>query len=316
MYTTCPYCHTSFKITAKQLKVAAGKVRCGHCNKVFDAIAALSDSLNEKVVSSSLPQINKLNHSEIETKNTENSQAKLLSLSGKASEHQKKTSRHTEVIHKTDVGHRHKAVSSHERANSLEQDSSQEPFSNIEPENGEPEVYFPEQFEQTQAKILFGWLFLAMILAATLAGQHLHFNSYRYAQNSLYRPLLENLCNISNCQLPLQHDVKKITVVDSTQVRVNEQLSDILDIQLRFRNQAEFIQSYPLLKITFSDTTGQLVAERIFTPLEYLALQQDQAETIHEQIQQGLRPQQNSAVFMQIVDPAPQISLGFEVVFL
>ena len=53
MYTDCPNCHTYFKITPMQLKAAEGKVRCGSCNHVFNALT----NLVEKVppVSSRIP---------------------------------------------------------------------------------------------------------------------------------------------------------------------------------------------------------------------------------------------------------------------
>ncbi|MGE5625696.1 MAG: DUF3426 domain-containing protein [Bacillota bacterium] len=41
MFTTCSHCHTRFRVTAKQLKAAGGQVRCGKCDQVFDAFAAL-----------------------------------------------------------------------------------------------------------------------------------------------------------------------------------------------------------------------------------------------------------------------------------
>jgi predicted Zn finger-like uncharacterized protein len=37
MYTCCPHCQTCFRITKPQLDVAQGKVRCGHCQQVFNA---------------------------------------------------------------------------------------------------------------------------------------------------------------------------------------------------------------------------------------------------------------------------------------
>ncbi len=45
MYTECPNCHTFFKVTSAHLKVAEGRVRCGTCNKVFNALAALTDTV-------------------------------------------------------------------------------------------------------------------------------------------------------------------------------------------------------------------------------------------------------------------------------
>jgi predicted Zn finger-like uncharacterized protein len=47
MYTRCPKCATVFRITAAQLRVAEGDVRCGNCAISFNALVALSDDLPE-----------------------------------------------------------------------------------------------------------------------------------------------------------------------------------------------------------------------------------------------------------------------------
>ena len=44
MYTQCPDCSTSFRVTAEVLKQAAGKVRCGGCGNAFNALDYLSES--------------------------------------------------------------------------------------------------------------------------------------------------------------------------------------------------------------------------------------------------------------------------------
>ncbi len=49
MHTRCPTCSTVFRVTSEQLRLKAGKVRCGHCQTVFNAFdqferAAHSDS--------------------------------------------------------------------------------------------------------------------------------------------------------------------------------------------------------------------------------------------------------------------------------
>lgn len=44
MYTTCPHCRIEFHISAAQLQIAAGKVRCGNCAKLFSAIRRLHDA--------------------------------------------------------------------------------------------------------------------------------------------------------------------------------------------------------------------------------------------------------------------------------
>jgi predicted Zn finger-like uncharacterized protein len=59
MLTRCPECATVFRVTPEQLKARQGRVRCGRCHCVFNAIDALIENLPANVVSSSetpLPQ--------------------------------------------------------------------------------------------------------------------------------------------------------------------------------------------------------------------------------------------------------------------
>lgn len=41
MQTRCPACGTSFQVTPEQMRLKGGKVRCGHCRVVFNALAYL-----------------------------------------------------------------------------------------------------------------------------------------------------------------------------------------------------------------------------------------------------------------------------------
>ncbi|MGH8220552.1 MAG: zinc-ribbon and DUF3426 domain-containing protein [Steroidobacteraceae bacterium] len=43
MFTTCPKCSLKLVVTASDLRVAQGYVRCGRCSNVFNALAGLSD---------------------------------------------------------------------------------------------------------------------------------------------------------------------------------------------------------------------------------------------------------------------------------
>lgn len=43
MYTRCPECATVFRVTAEQLRMAHGDVRCGNCSKSFNALLSLMD---------------------------------------------------------------------------------------------------------------------------------------------------------------------------------------------------------------------------------------------------------------------------------
>src|SRR5581483_7995374 len=46
MYTVCPKCALTLTVTAADLRVAQGYVRCGRCSNVFNALARLSEDRN------------------------------------------------------------------------------------------------------------------------------------------------------------------------------------------------------------------------------------------------------------------------------
>ena len=42
LFTRCPSCETTFRVTTPQLQASGGQVRCGHCHIIFDAFATLT----------------------------------------------------------------------------------------------------------------------------------------------------------------------------------------------------------------------------------------------------------------------------------
>lgn len=49
MITTCPKCHTAFRVSSQQLNVREGKVRCGRCSNVFNGFMHLATPEQEEV---------------------------------------------------------------------------------------------------------------------------------------------------------------------------------------------------------------------------------------------------------------------------
>lgn len=50
MRTRCPVCSTVFRVTSEQLRLRAGKVRCGNCQAVFNAFDELVSEANEPLI--------------------------------------------------------------------------------------------------------------------------------------------------------------------------------------------------------------------------------------------------------------------------
>lgn len=53
MITRCPECATAFRVTPAQLEARHGRVRCGHCGEVFDALKTLESIAEPAPVSES-----------------------------------------------------------------------------------------------------------------------------------------------------------------------------------------------------------------------------------------------------------------------
>lgn len=53
MITTCPACHTAFRITREQLDARQGRVRCGLCKEIFDARISLRNFAGDEAQTAS-----------------------------------------------------------------------------------------------------------------------------------------------------------------------------------------------------------------------------------------------------------------------
>ncbi len=161
--------------------------------------------------------------------------------------------------------------------------------------------------KSASATTLFGWLFATIIMLLLLAAQYLHFNSVKLADNPAYRPFLETLCPITGCILPLRKAPDKIITINHD-VHTHPSVKNALEIQLSFRNKADFIQQYPLLEVIFSNPRGEIIARRTFTPNEYLKR--------HSSYLAGIKPNQTEKINLEIVDPDPGALLGFQFNYL
>lgn len=54
IHTLCPACGTTFRVTPEQLKARQGRVRCGKCQHVFNAIETLHDATAESAAVSAI----------------------------------------------------------------------------------------------------------------------------------------------------------------------------------------------------------------------------------------------------------------------
>ena len=112
---------------------------------------------------------------------------------------------------------------------------------------------------------------LALLLLLGIGFQLALFRNVELANKlPALKPYLVQFCERLPCQFTGQRDVKRIYLT-SRDVRTHPEGKNTILINAIFVNNAEFEQPYPDILITLSDLTTTVLAQRRFTPQDYLA---------------------------------------------
>lgn len=114
------------------------------------------------------------------------------------------------------------------------------------------------------------WTLVVLALVGVLVAQVTWFQFDRLSSIPELRPFYEKGCEIAGCEL------KPLIDVDAIQsrklvVRTNPENRSQLVVDAVIINRAAFEQPFPAIALTFSNLNGDVVAQSVFTPEEYLA---------------------------------------------
>jgi predicted Zn finger-like uncharacterized protein len=219
METTCQQCKSRFRLTEKQLRQAYGKVRCGECGSVFNAMADLKSYEGE------LPP----NYSEQQLE-----EDRIL---------HEKTPPTTDFDVTTEFVER-RQVSLHEAMYGSDRRS----FFALGP---------------------LTWFIGILLLAAVGIAQAIYYQRYQLIENPRYQQQVINLCRLLPCAESSFSSTEQIRLLERN-VFTHPVASNALMVTGSYVNQAPFAQKLPDLLISLFDVQGKLIANRLFTPLEYL----------------------------------------------
>ena len=213
--THCPTCSTAFRVTPDQLKARAGKVRCGHCDSVFNALESLED----------------LSRAQMEAESA-----------------------------------------------APEPPPAEPPQTPIEAETEPPAVSEPEigvEIAPEAAAVRRGpklaWSFagLAGIALLVLQAAYLFRAELSVSQPDLV-PLLEEMCAVLECDIPLPRKADLVGI-ETSDLHPDPQQKTMLVLAATLKNRAPFVQAYPHLELTLTDTRDQPVLRKVLAPEDYLA---------------------------------------------
>jgi predicted Zn finger-like uncharacterized protein len=121
-----------------------------------------------------------------------------------------------------------------------------------------------------------------------------------------FRPVLEQICALFGCQLPLRSDLARLRVLESD-VRPHPRMQGALIISASLTNDARFVQAYPMVEVKLLSAAGQPVALRRFAPESYL--RDSAAKAV------GIGPNASLPIVFEVLDPGAQAD-GFEFNFI
>ncbi|MDX1810793.1 MAG: DUF3426 domain-containing protein [Gammaproteobacteria bacterium] len=167
--------------------------------------------------------------------------------------------------------------------------------------------YILEEMDEDERRTGMGvfaklfWSLLIFSLIIILIGQFIYLKRDTLVKYPQIQPVLEAECKLIGmfmpCEMPVRKAPEKIELVDRNVVS-HPNAENALLITTTIRNNADFVQPYPLMILTFSDINEKVVARRVFTPEEYLSKDVD--------IEKGMPVGVPIKVILEIVDPGEE----------
>lgn len=264
MVTTCPQCHTRFKVTQQQLQAHQGDVRCGRCAHVFDAFASLAPEgvPPAKIEPAAVEEPSAVVEPAAEPQETvpESLPSEPLQVEALAAE----------VVE----------APAPEPVEPQPQEPTVEPATVPETPPAPAVEAAPApapEAPQPQRRRKLGWLWLvgALFMLAALAGQGAYF--FRNQLAAWYpeaQPTLQQACDLLGCRIGLLREADLLSI-ESSDLQADPAHASLVTVTATLRNRAPFPQAYPQLELTLTDAKDQMVARRVLTAAEY-APQADQ----------------------------------------
>lgn len=122
------------------------------------------------------------------------------------------------------------------------------------------------------------WAAGALVVALLLFGQFAYFYRNELAQLPPLRPHLAQFCDVVRCELA--PPAALAPELAQTRIAPHPRYANALRIRADLANRTSRAQALPLVEVSLTDSNGQLLARRTFTPRQYLESSVRAATTI------------------------------------
>jgi predicted Zn finger-like uncharacterized protein len=245
MITRCPECATAFRVTYEQLEAREGRVRCGHCGEIFDAVAAM-ESMEEEGSGG-------------------------YTGGGSDSELVQAPALEPEIA---DAPAETSAAASPPPASttatgpmpaSTSQEPSVPPRRKPDVEDEPTQIGFGRSNEQSR-----WWIAAVVVLLIVLSAQALFY--FRGAIALVWpasKPYIQRFCAQLRCEVPLPRRAELMSI-ETSDLQAYPANPGVMVLSATLRNRAAFPQAYPALELTLTNERDEPLARRVLEPRDYL----------------------------------------------
>jgi predicted Zn finger-like uncharacterized protein len=263
MLTRCPGCTTTFRVTPEQVKARHGKVRCGRCQHVFDAIEHLVDAaVAVPAVEDALPP-------------PQPEPAVALPAAETAPSPEADTINAEETIPEPAGDVAEEVAQVAELA--AEQGPAPTPAADEENVLLQPSPLSATYGVQQRAMRTPAWpwaIASLLVLGALIAQLMVAFRVELAVKHPSIRPALEMLCEQANCVIELPSDPERISIEASD---LHPGKKGGLELTATLRNRAQYAQAWPHLELTLTDGADKPIVRKIIMPAQYLPTSSNEA---------------------------------------
>jgi len=113
------------------------------------------------------------------------------------------------------------------------------------------------------------WVFGSILLLGALIATVVYPRWETLDQSATFRPIKVAVCEVAGCQVNTRVDTDQLKVLKREVVEASG-IEDALSINIELQNTADFEQRYPVVEVRMNNRVGRVVAQRAFTPTDYL----------------------------------------------
>jgi predicted Zn finger-like uncharacterized protein len=273
--TRCPACETHFRVTAEQLKARSGRVRCGECQHIFNALDSLIEEpmlvvappMAEATPPDVAPSLS-ATQADVETNEIAVPPAPTFEpIPALIQDEQRDISTSSlpdmegppapEAIEAAEPGGDEPVAVEAEAVEAIAAEPEAPDWSETFPEPPPPPRRWP-------------WAIGSLVALTTLGLQAaLAFRVELAILSPETKPALIALCDIADCEVGLPAKVGLVGI-EASDLHPDTENQGRLSLTATLKNRAPFAQQYPHLELTLTDTADKAIARKVLAPADYL----------------------------------------------